>query len=111
MTRKAKQKLGGKLKMSLELSEITIERVKLAYKRTGLKPGKFASRYSEHLFPGNRCCPLEALAKDLGLPHFRLVLKSPQEQSLFAYGYDGGCSLDKPAANLGNTIALALGIR
>lgn len=72
----------------MKLAEITLNRVKLAYKRTGMKPqtGPFIE--------DGKCCALAALALELGITSespdtaWQLVLDAEDLVMPFAMGFD-----------------------
>jgi len=94
----------------MKLSEITLERVKEAYTKTGLKPANGIGRYK----PGCACA-LEALAMDIWADKARWpgAIEGEVEMKSFYAGFDGlhlfyGINLE--AYYLGKSIAKGLGL-
>jgi hypothetical protein len=100
--------MGPSLKEPLKLSDITLERVKLAYSIVKKKPHVYVGTNSES------CCPLEAIASAEGYFHWTHVLgdSSVIGENLkweFIQGFDLG-SGETEAAKLGRKIGEELGI-
>lgn len=66
----------------MKLDEITLERVRLAYSRTGLVP-------SSGFRGGQYACALYALAQELGLPGLIAVLPNYSQRNGFIDGFEG----------------------
>lgn len=95
----------------LKLEDITLERVKQAYKNTGLIPSKVAQ-------PGDEihACALQALAVDLGDSKEFWYQILDDDGSLnkaleFGWGFDGrGIGIETKAFKVGREISQALGV-
>lgn len=93
----------------MKLADITLERVKAAYKKVGYEPG---------VGPGR--CALQAIADAENIrgaeflqPHYNCVLDYFNERDGFIRGFDGhpiGPLNDEAAYRLGREIAIALGV-
>ena len=68
----------------MEISEITLERVKLSYQRTGLIPANGLVALEKTGY----ACALATLAEELGLTHWDKVLPTQAETRQFYLGFD-----------------------